>query len=111
MSRKYDKVVFEYPVKEIHGKPCSHTKVYFGVNGFTKKAYISRLCNPSTVVTAGMLAQRAKFKAASDYATDQMTDIQKRAAAEQRFNAQVKYHTLRTYLMAESMAGNEVTGN
>ena len=109
MSRKYDKVVFDYPVKEIHGKPCSHTNTYFGVNGFTKKPYISRLCNPSTVVTAGMLAQRAKFKAASDYATDQMTDIQKRAAAEQRFNAQVKYHTLRTYLMAESMAGNEVS--
>ena len=105
---KYSKVVFEYPVKEIHGKPCSHTDVYFGVNGFTKKAYISRLCNPSTTVTAGMLAQRAKFKAASDYAVAQMTDIQKRAAAEQRFNAQSRYFTLRSFLMAESMAGNEV---
>ena len=39
----YDKVVYEYPVKEIHGKPCSHTNVYFGVNGFTGKPYISRL--------------------------------------------------------------------
>ena len=108
MSKKYDKVVFEYPVKEIHGKPCSHTKVYFGVNSHTKKAYISRMCNPSTTVTAGMLAQRAKFKAASDYANAQMTDIQKRAAAEQRFNAQSRYFTLRSFLMAESMAGNEV---
>ena len=110
MASKYQKVVFEYPVKEIHGKPCSHTNTYFGINGLTKKPYISRLCYPSTVVTAGMLAQRAKFKNASDYAVAQMTDIQKRAAAEQRFNAQVKYHTLRSYLMAESMAGNEVNG-
>ena len=107
-NSKYSKVVFEYPVKEIHGKPCSHTDVYFGVNGFTKKAYISRLSNPSTTVTAGMLAQRAKFKNASDYAVAQMTDIQKRAAAEQRFNAQSRYFTLRSFLMAESMAGNEV---
>ena len=110
MSRKYDKVVFEYPVKEIHGKPCSHTNTYFGVNGFTKKPYISRLCYPSTVVTAGMLVQRGKFKQASDYAVEQMTSVQKRAAAEARFNAQTKYHTLRTFLIAESMAGEEVNG-
>ena len=69
----------------------------------------TQIQTPSTVVTAGMLAQRAKFKNASDYATDQMTDIQKRAAAEQRFNAQTRYLTLRTYLIAESMAGNEVS--
>ena len=110
MSRKYQKVVFEYPVKEIHGKPCSHTNVYFGVNGLTHKAYISRLCHPSTVVTAGMLVQRSKFKQASDYAVEQMTSVQKRAAAEARFNAQSKYLTLRSFLMAESFAGEEVNG-
>ena len=108
MSKKYPKVVFEYPVKEIHGKPCSHTDVYFGINGFTKEPYISKLCYPSTVVTAGMLVQRSKFKQASDYAVDQMTSVQKRAAAEARFNAQSKYYTLRTFLIAESMAGEEV---
>ena len=107
-NSKYQKVEFEYPVKAIHGKPCSHTKTYFAINGFTKEPYISKLCYPSTTVTAGMLAQRAKFKAASDYANAQMTDIQKRAAAEQRFNAQSRYFTLRSFLMAESMAGNEV---
>ena len=105
---KYQKVVFEYPVKEIHGKPCKHTNVYFGINGFTKQPYIARLCNPSTVVTAGMLAQRRLFKTASTYARNQMTDATKRAAAEQRFSAQEKYHTLRTFLMAESMSGNAV---
>ena len=49
---KYQKVEFEYPVHAVHGKPCSHTDVYFGVNGFTKKPYISKLCYPSKVVTA-----------------------------------------------------------
>ena len=87
MSSKYQKVVFEYPVREIHGKPCSHT---------------------STTVTAGMLAQRNLFRDASNYAKTQMTDATKRAAAEVRFNAQTRYHMLRTYLMAEFMAGNQV---
>ena len=105
---KYQKVVFEYPVKEIHGKPCSHTNVYFGINGFTKQSYISKLCYPSTTVTAGMLAQRNLFRDASAYAKTQMTDATKRAAAEVRFNGQTKYHMLRTYLMAEFMAGNQV---
>ena len=105
---KYPKVVFQYPVKEIHGKPCGHEKVYFGVNGFTKQPYISKLCYPSTVVTAGMLAQRRLFKTASEYARAQMTDATKRAAAEQRFSAQEKYHMLRTFLMAEFMAGDGV---
>jgi hypothetical protein len=107
-NRKYDKVEFEYPVKAIHGKPCSHTNTYFGVNGFTKKPYISKLCYPSTTVTAAMEQQRAKFKAASDYAKTVAADAQRRAAAEVRFAAQTKYFTLRTFLIAESMAGNEV---
>ena len=108
MSKKYPKVVFEYPVKEIHGKPCSHTNTYFGINGFTKQPYISKLCYPSTTVTAGMLAQRRLFKDASDYAKTQMTDATKRAAAEVRFNQQEKYFTLRTFLIAEFMGGNGV---
>ena len=116
MSSKYQKVVFEYPVREIHGKPCSHTNTYFAINGLTHKPYISKLCYPSTTVTAGMLAQRNLFRDASNYAkTDasnyaktQMTDATKRAAAEVRFNAQTRYHMLRTYLMAEFMAGNGV---
>ena len=107
-NRKYDKVEFEYPVKAIHGKPCSHTNTYFGVNGFTKKPYISKLCYPSTVVTAAMEQHRAKFKAASDYAKTVAADAQRRAAAEVRFAAQSKYMTLRTFLIAESMSGNEV---
>ena len=107
---KYQKVEFEYPVAAVHGKPCSHTNVYFGVNGFTKKPYISKLCYPSTTVTAGMLAQRNLFRDASNYAKAQMTDATKRAAAEVRFNAQEKYHTLRTFLMSEFMAGNGVEG-
>ena len=105
---KYQKVEFEYPVKAVHGKPCSHTKTYFAINGFTKKPYISKLCYPSTVVTAGMLAQRRLFAQASQYARTQMTDATKRAAAEVRFNAQEKYHMLRTFLMAEFMAGDGV---
>ena len=108
MSKKYPKVEFEYPVKAIHGKPCSHTKTYFGVNGFTHEAYISKLCYPSTTVTAGMLAQRNLFRDASNYAKTQMTDATKRAAAEVRFNAQDKYYTLRTFLIAEFMSGNQV---
>ena len=103
-----NKVVFEYPVKEIHGKPCSHTNTYFGKNKFSGKLYISRLCNPSTVVTAGMAEQRQKFADASTYANTHMRDATKRAAAELRFNAQSKYYTLRTFLMAESLNGNEV---
>jgi hypothetical protein len=101
-------VEFQYPVAAIHGKPCGHTNVYFGVNGLTHKPYISKLCYPSTTVTAGMLAQRQLFKSASDYAKTQMTDATKRAAAEVRFAAQTKYHTLRTFLMSEFMAGNGV---
>ena len=107
---KYDKVVFEYPVKEIHGKPCSHTDVYFGTNGFTHKPYISRLCHPSKVVTAGMLAQRQLFAQASAYAKTQMTNPSQRAVAEARFAAQTKYKTLRTFLMSEFMSGNGVEG-
>ena len=84
MSSKYQKVVFEYPVREIHGKPCSHTNTYFAINGFTKEPYISKLCYPSTTVTAGMLAQRNLFRDASAYAKTQMTDATKRAAAEVR---------------------------
>ena len=95
MSKKYQKVVFEYPVKEIHGKPCGHTKTYFAVNGFTKEPYISKICYPSTTVTAGMLAQRNLFRDASTYAKEQM-------------NAQQKYHMLRTFLLAEFMSGNQV---
>ena len=110
MSKKYQKVVFEYPVKEIHGKPCSHTDVYFAINGFTKQPYISKLCYPSTTVTAGMLAQRRLFADASAYAKTQMTDATKRAAAAARFNQQEKYHMLRTFLMAEFMGGNGVEG-
>ena len=105
---KYQKVEFEYPVKAIHGKPCGHTKTYFAVNGFTKEPYISKLCYPSTTVTAGMLAQRRLFADASAYAKAQMTDATKRTAAEVRFNAQEKYKMLRTFLMAEFMAGNQV---
>ena len=108
MSRKYPKVEFEYPVKAIHGKPCSHTNTYFAVNGFTKQPYISKLCYPSTTVTAGMLAQRELFRNASNYAKAQMTDATKRAAAELRFVAQEKYHMLRTFLIAEFMSGNQV---
>ena len=108
MSKKYPKVEFEYPVKAIHGKPCSHTNTYFGVNGFTHESYISKLCYPSTTVTAGMLAQRNLFRDASNYAKTQMTDATKRAAAEVRFNNQDKYYTLRTYLIAEFMSGNQV---
>ena len=104
----YDKVVFEYPVKEIHGKVCRHTDVYFGKNGLSGKLYTSRICNPSTVVTAGMLEQRQLFKAASDYAKAVALDATRRAAAELRFSAQSKYKSLRTFLMAESMAGEAV---
>ena len=107
-NRKYDKVEFEYPVKAIHGKPCSHTDTYFAVNGFTKKPYISKVCYPSTTVTAAQEQHQAKFKAASDYAKAVAADAQRRAAAEVRFAAQTKYKTLRTFLVAESMAGNEV---
>lgn len=105
---KYQKVEFEYPVKAIHGKPCSHTKTYFAVNGFTQEPYISKLCYPSTKVTAGMLAQRQLFKQSSDYAKEQMTNPTKRAAAELRFVAQERYHTLRSFLMSEFMGGNGV---
>ena len=105
---KYQKVEFEYPVHAIHGKPCSHTNTYFAVNGFTKQPYISKLCYPSTTVTAGMLAQRNLFRDASAYAKTTMTDATKRAAAEVRFNAQEKYKMLRTFLMAEFMAGDGV---
>ena len=108
MSKKYQKVVFEYPVREIHGKPCSHTNTYFAINGFTKEPYISKLCYPSTTVTAGMLAQRNLFRDASNYAKTQMTDATKRAAAEVRFAAQTKYHMLRTFLISEFMSGNQV---
>ena len=101
-------VEFQYPVAAIHGKPCSHTNTYFGVNAFTHKPYISKLCHPSTKVTAGMLAQRQLFKQSSDYAKEQMTNPTKRAAAEQRFVAQERYHTLRSFLMAEFMGGNGV---
>ena len=107
---KYAKVVFEYPVKEIHSKPCSHTNTYFGINGFTKRPYISKLCYPSKVVTAGMLAQRQLFAQASAYAKTQMTNPSQRAVAEARFAAQSKYFTLRTFLMAEFMSGNGVEG-
>lgn len=63
---------------------------------------------PSKIVTAGMLAQRQLFKQASDYAFAQMTNASKRAAAELRFTAQSRYIYLRTFLMAEFMAGNGV---
>ena len=105
---KYEKVVFEYPVKEIHGKPCSHTNVYFGVNGFTGKPYISRLCNPSAKVTSLQIAQRQQFRSASNYAKGIMADSTKQAAAEARMGSNSKYTTLRTFLMAEFMAGNGV---
>ena len=104
----YEKVVFEYPVKEIHGKPCSHTNVYFGVNGFTGKPYISRLCNPSSKVTSLQIAQRQQFRSASNYAKTIMADSTKQAAAEARMGSNSKYTTLRTFLMAEFMAGNGV---
>ena len=107
---KYDQVEFEYPVKAIHGKPCSHTDTYFGTNGFTHKPYISKLCYPSKVVTAGMLAQRQLFAQASAYAKTQMTNPSQRAVAEARFAAQSKYKMLRTFLMAEFMSGNGVEG-
>ena len=108
MAKKYDKVVFEYPVKEIHGKPCSHTKTYFSVNKFSGKSFISRLCNPNTNWTALQLQQRQSFREASAYAKTQMLDSTKRTAAELRFASQHKYKMLRTYLMAEYMAGNGV---
>ena len=104
----YEKVVFEYPVKEIHGKVCKHTDVYFGKNGLSGKLYTSRICNPSTKVTAAMLQQRLVFKQASDYAKAVMLDATRRAAAEVRFAGQSKYKSLRAFLMVESMSGNEV---
>jgi hypothetical protein len=39
-----------------------------------------------------------------------MTNATKRAQAEQRFAAQDKYLTLRTFLMSEYMAGDAVEG-
>jgi len=108
MSKKYQKVVFEYPVQEIHGKPCSHTDVYFAKNKFSGKNYISRLCNPNKNWTALQLQKRELFRDASNYAKGQMADATKRTAAELRFAAQSKYKTLRTYLMAEFWMGNGV---
>ena len=104
----YSKVVYMDPIKEIHGKLCKHSDVYFAKNGLSGKLYTSRICNPSTVVTAGMLEQRQLFKAASDYAKAVALDATRRAAAELRFAAQSKYKSLRTFLMAESMAGEAV---
>ena len=105
---KYQKVEFEYPVKAVHGKPCSHTNTYFGVNAFTKKPYIAKLCYPSDVVSTAQVNQRTKFANASAYAVSTMTDSSKRSAAEVRFAGQSKYFTLRTFLIAEFMAGNQV---
>jgi hypothetical protein len=107
-SKKFDKVVFEYPVKEIHGKPCRHTDVYFAKNKFSEKNYMSRLCNPNKNWSASQLAKRQLFSESSAYAKAQMADATKRTAAELRFAAQTKYKTLRTYLMVEFMMGNGV---
>lgn len=68
----------------------------------------TQILTPSHKVTAGMLEQRQLFKAASDYAKAVMLDATRRAAAELRFAAQSKYLSLRTFLMAESMAGEAV---
>lgn len=81
---------------------------YARANRMTKKVYLCCFKNPSTTVTAGMLAQRNLFRDASAYAVTQMTDATKRAAAEVRFNKQDRYLYLRTFLMAEFMAGNAV---
>lgn len=74
----------------------------------TKKVYLCCFKNPSTKVTAGMLAQRQLFKQASDYAKEQMTNPTLRPAAEIRFINQTRYLYLRTFLMAEYMGGNAV---
>lgn len=81
---------------------------YARANNKTKKVYLCCFKRPSTTVTAGMLAQRNLFRDASAYAVTQMTDATKRAAAEVRFNKQDRYLYLRTFLMAEFMAGNAV---
>ena len=104
----YDKVVFEYPVKEIHGKPCSHTDVYFGKNGLSGKLYISRLCNPVNPNTALQQANREAFRSAAQYAKTIMADPTKKAAAEVRMGTNSKYLSLQTFLFAESMKGNAV---
>ena len=110
MASKYGKVVFEYPVKELHGKICKHSDVIFGKNGLTGKLYTSRICNPSTEVTAKQLQHRQMFTNASNYAKRLMADTTKRQAAEVRWaqNGATRYKTLRTYLIGEFMAGNEV---
>lgn len=83
-----------------------HTTIIWAKN--KRGTYYTQIQAPSTVVTAGMAEQRQKFADASTYANTHMRDATKRAAAELRFNAQSKYYTLRTFLMAESLNGNEV---
>lgn len=81
---------------------------YARANNKTKKVYLCCFKRPSTTVTAGMLTQRELFRQASAYAVTVMTDASKRAQAEVRFAAQEKYLYLRTFLMAEFMAGDAV---
>jgi len=97
----------EAPFLAGHGKICKDGSIIFAKNGLTGRLYTSRICNPRTSdPSADELAQRAKFKAASDSAKATMADPDLRAAAELAFKAQNKKKTLRTYLIAKYFQEN-----
>lgn len=85
------------------GKLCSHSDMYFfRKNG---KVFSGKICNPSTKEpSSAQIAQRAKFTTARANAKSALADATQRAAYEESFKNQKKYHDFNGYVFAQEYA-------
>ena len=85
-------------IKELRGKLCSHSDIYFQKRGRT--LCTGKICNPRTKpFTQDELARQDKFKRARA-AVAALTQEQI-AAYKTAFKAQSKYATLQGYIFAQ----------
>jgi len=101
------------------GSPCHHDNIYTKMNRKTGQVYSVKLCNPSESVTANQTAQRNKFGAINSAisawintnkvatATDHAVYMQVVAA----YDRQIKYSTLRGFMVAKNYAAVQTDGS
>jgi len=101
------------------GSPCRHDAIYTKTNKKTGAVYTVKLCNPNKTVSTDQATQRSEFgkisnalsvwinanklSTASDHAIYQGVKAQ--------YDRQIKYSTIRGYMMAKGMATVQSDGS
>lgn len=101
------------------GRLCHHEDIYTKMNKKTGQVYSVKLCYPSEKVTANQVAQRNNFGLVSMALSAWLnqnkvataTDHAAYMAVKAQYDRQVKYSTIRGYMMAKNMATVQTDGS